>query len=267
MNSMWYFCLTFFLGASVGSFVNVLIDRTILGENWVSGRSHCDKCGKTLAWYDMVPVLSFLTYRGKSRCCKKRLTNRYPIVEILVGLLFVWWLAVGFWFFRLVSAPLSMVQPGFWLITGILLAILALSDLFYGVVLMPVVWIGSVLTLLYRAVLWYYGAHQLFDLQMAVVLGIAFYTFFWLLYKLTKGRGMADGDMYVALYMGLLLGWPRGMVAMILSFVIGASVGVILITTKIRSRKDTLPFVPFMVTGILVALVWGTQIWQWLYPA
>ncbi len=262
---MVYFILTFLLGASVGSFVNVLIDRTILGENWVSGRSHCDNCGKTLSWYDMIPVISFLVYRGKSRCCKKRLTYRYPIVEILVGLLFVWWLVVGFWFFRLVVAPLSLVQPGFWLITGILLAVLALSDLFYGIVLMPIVWIGTAITLIYRLVLWNYGEYQLVDMQNAVLLGVAFYSFFWLLYKLTRGKGMADGDMYVALYMGILLGWPRGMVAMILSFVIGAVTGVFLIATKLRSRKDTLPFVPFMVIATMIALVWGNQLWLWLY--
>jgi leader peptidase (prepilin peptidase) / N-methyltransferase len=263
---MWYFLLTFLLGASIGSFVNVLIDRTILGKNWVSGRSHCDGCNKTLAWYDMVPILSFVLYGGKARCCKTRLSYRYPIVEMLVGILFVWWLAVGFWFFRLVAAPLSVIQPGFWLVTGILLAILALADLFYGVVLMPIVWIASALVLLYRFILWQYGAHQLLDMQNAVFVGIGFYSFFWLLYKLTKGRGMADGDMYVALYIGILLGWPRGMVAMILSFVIGAMVGTFLIATKLRSRKDTLPFVPFMVVATVISLLWGIPLWTWLYP-
>jgi leader peptidase (prepilin peptidase)/N-methyltransferase len=267
MLVMWYFLLTFLFGASVGSFVNVLIDRTMVGENWVSGRSRCDGCSKTLAWYDLIPVLSFLLYRGKARCCKKSLSYRYPIVEMLVGVLFVWWLAVGFWFFHLVSAPLLYIQPAFWLITGILLAILALADLFYGVVLMPIVWIGTVVTIIYRLVLWHYGAHQLADMQIAALVGIAFYSFFWLLYKLTKGRGMADGDMYVALYIGILLGWPRGMVAMILSFVIGAAVGLLLIITGLRSRKDSLPFVPFMVIATAVSLVWGMQIWQWLYPA
>jgi len=159
-----------------------------------------------------------------------------------------------------------MVQPGFWLITGVLFTILALADLFYGVVLMPVVWIGSIFTLIYKVVLWYYGAHQLLDMQNAVLLGVAFYSFFWLLYKLTKGKGMADGDMYVAFYVGILLGWPRGMVAMILSFVIGASMGIFLIIAKLRTRKDSLPFIPFMVIATLIALVWGTGIWQWLYP-
>lgn len=257
---MMYFILTFFLGAAVGSFVNVLIDRTIAGEDWVSGRSHCDFCKKPLNWYDMIPVVSFLAYGGKSRCCRKPLSYQYPIVEIIVGLLFVWWLAVGFWFFRLVNAPLVVIQPAFWLITGILLAILALADLFYGVVIMPIVWVGVALTLIYRLVLWNYGAFQYGDLQSALLLAITFFTFFYLLYKVTKGRGMADGDMYVALYMGLLLGWPKGMVAMMGSFILGALVGVFLIATKIRSRKQTVPFVPFMVTATVIALLWSEQI-------
>lgn len=257
---MIYFVLTFFLGAAVGSFVNVLIDRTIAGENWVSGRSHCDHCKKPLVWYDMVPVLSFFIYRGKSRCCGRPLSFQYPIVEIIVGLLFVWWLAVGFWFFRLVNAPLIVIQPAFWLVTGILLAILALADLFYGVVIMPIVWVGVALTVIYRFVLWRYGAFQFADLQSSIFLAIAFFMFFWGLYKITRGRGMADGDMYVALYMGVLLGWPKGIVAMMGSFILGALVGVFLIVCKIRSRKQTVPFVPFMVSATVIALLWSEQI-------
>lgn len=255
-----YFILTFFMGAAIGSFVNVLIDRTIAGENWVAGRSHCDYCKKTLKWYDMIPILSFLVYGGKSRCCRKPLSYQYPIVEAIVGLLFIWWLAVGFWFFQLVNAPLSVVQPAFWLITGIILAILALADLFYGVVIMPVLWIGVVLSAIYRATLWYYGAFQMADLQSAILVGAGCFIFFFSLYKLTKGRGMADGDMYVALYIGFLLGWPKGLVAMMGSFIIGAVVGVLLIITGIRSRKETVPFVPFMVGASVIALLWSEEI-------
>ncbi len=255
-----YFILTFFMGSAVGSFVNVLIDRTMVGQDWVRGRSHCDHCHKTLAWYDMIPVLSFLVYGGKSRCCHTPLSYRYPIVEILVGLLFVWWLGMGFWFFRLVSAPLSVVQPAFWLVTGVTLSILALADLFYGVVLVGVVWFASIVVVAYRFTLMYYGAHQLEDLVKALGLAAIFYSLFWLLYKITKGRGMADGDMYIAMYMGLLLGWPRGVMALLGSFILGAIVGLILIATRLRSRKDTLPFVPFMVGATVIALVWGEQI-------
>lgn len=257
---MMYFILTFFIGAAVGSFVNVLIDRTIAGRDWVRGRSACDHCHKTLAWYDMVPILSFVMYGAKSRCCRTPLSFQYPIVETIVGLLFAWWMIVGFVFFRLVSAPLTVVQPMFWLFTGVILLILFLSDLFYGVVLMNIVWVGVGTTILYRLVLAYFGAYQSMDMYLSLLTGIGFFAFFWSLWKLTKGRGMADGDMYVALYMGLLLGYPKGFVALMGSFILGAVIGVLLIVTKIRGRKDTVPFVPFMVMAILITLLFGNQI-------
>jgi leader peptidase (prepilin peptidase)/N-methyltransferase len=187
------------------------------------------------------------------------------MVEALVGLLFSWWLLVGFLFFQLATRPLHLVQPGFWLLTGIILAILTLSDLFYGAVLLPVVSLGYAVTIAYRLILVYFGAYHAPDLILALVSSGVFFGLFWLLYRMTKGRGMGDGDMYVAAYMGLILSWPKGMVALLLSFVIGAVVGVILIATHVRTRKDTLPFVPFMVLSTGIALLWGEQIWRLIY--
>jgi len=138
--------------------------------------------------------------------------------------------------------------------------ILALTDWFYGVVLVNIVWVGFVMTFIYRLILWSYGAYQMNDLGTALFLSVIFYGFFWLLWKVTKGRGMADGDMYVAMYMGILIGFPKGLVAMMLSFVIGAMAGVLLIATKIRSRKDTVPFVPFMIVAMVISLLWGNWI-------
>jgi len=177
-----------------------------------------------------------------------------------VGLLFTWWLGVGFVFFQLVKAPLIVIQPLFWLLIGIILTILAMADLFYGVVIMPIVWVGMGLTMIYRLVLLYYGVFQGIDLVNSLILATVFFGFFWSLWKVTKGRGMAEGDMYVAGLMGLLLGWPSGVVAMMGSFVLGAIVGVFLIVTRLRTRKQTVPFVPFMVASILIALLWGEQI-------
>lgn len=259
-----YFILTFFLGSAIGSFINVLIDRSIRGTDWVAGRSHCDYCHKNLSWFDMVPILSYLLYRGKSRCCHKKLSPRYLFVESLLGTLFVWWLSVGFVFFRLAHSPLTVIQPMFWLTTGIILTVMALADLFYGVVLMPSVWLGSTVVLLYRMVLLHYGVYQFDDFINAVFTAIGAFGFFWSLYKITKGQGMAEGDMYVAWYVALLLGYPKGILAIMLSFVSGALVGILLIGLKIRTRKQTLPFVPFMVAGTVITLVFGEQIIRFL---
>ncbi len=149
--------------------------------------------------------------------------------------------------------------------TGLLLIILTLADLLYGVVLLPIVWLGSIVTIFYRLILWYYGAYQGDDLLRAVVMAVIFFSIFWLLWKLTGGKGMADGDMYVAMYLGLVMGWPKGVVALLGSFILGAVVGLVLIITKLRSRKDTLPFVPFMVGSMIINLLWGDQLIHFLY--
>src|SRR3989338_8983791 len=79
----------FILGLAVGSFLNVLIDRIPNDESPLSGRSYCDKCKKTLKWYDMVPVASFLILKGKCRFCRASLSFYYPLVELITGIMFV----------------------------------------------------------------------------------------------------------------------------------------------------------------------------------
>jgi prepilin signal peptidase PulO-like enzyme (type II secretory pathway) len=262
---MAYFFLVFFLGASIGSFVNVLIDRSIAGTDWVSGRSRCDFCHAPLAWYDLIPLLSFLAYRGKSRCCHKSLSWRHPIIEGLFGALFVWWLAIGFLFFRLATAPLTLVQPVFWLTIAILLIIIALTDLFYGVILMTPVWMGIAWVVLYRIILLAFGAYELADFGLMFVSALGSYLFLWLLRVLTKGRGMGDGDPYLIFLTSLLLSWPRMIIGVLSAFVLGAVVGVALLLTGQRTRQQTMPFGPFIVLGAGVALLWGAPLLHWLY--
>lgn len=247
--------IVFVLGTVVGSFVNVLIDRSVAEEDWMGGRSRCDNCRKVLSWYDMIPIVSWVIYRGRSRCCHTPLPYRYPIVEGLTGLLFVWWLLIGFWFFRLTIAPLTIIQPAFWLLSGLILLVLTISDWRYGVVLTSIVYVGVGMLAVYRLILVGLGVYQWVDLGESILMGIGAYGFFWLLNRVTLGRGMAEGDVDVALYLGLLLGWPRGIIGLGLSFVLGAVVGVLLIVLKLKSRKDTVPFVPFMVAAAGMVLL------------
>jgi prepilin signal peptidase PulO-like enzyme (type II secretory pathway) len=250
---------TFAFGLAIGSFVNVLIDRVVKGQDFVRGRSHCDHCRKLLSWYDMIPVASFLIYRGKSRCCHRPLSWQYPIVEALIGLLFVWWLTVGFVFFQLATAPLTLVQPLYWLIIGLCLMIIAVMDYVHGVILLPVVWTGVVATLLYRGTLVSLHAYQVRDFGLMLLSAVCAAGFIWALRALTRGRGMGEGDIYVALLMGLVLGWPRTLVALLLSFVIGALVSLGLVALHVKRLRDTMPFGPFLVAGLIAALLFGQQ--------
>lgn len=240
----------------------MLISRTIEGENWVKGRSRCDHCKKALPWFDNIPLLSFMVLGGRSRCCKRKLSLQYPVVEAMTGLLFVWWLLVGRFFFQLVESPLSVVQPGYWLIVGFILVGVFFADLFYGVIPDLFVWIGLAASFFYRLVLTTYGVMRIEDFVGSMVSAVLAWLFFYLLYIVTKRKGMGYGDVKFAAVLGLVLGWPRVFVGILSSFVLGAIVGVTLILMGKKRFGQTVPFGPFMVLGMVVALVWGLKIWE-----
>jgi len=262
MQNLWY-GLVFMLGGAVGSFLNVLVNRSIEGRDWVRGKSECDHCKKSLRWFDMVPVLSYVVYGGKSRCCGKRLSWQHLIVEVMVGLLFLWWVALSAAFFHLVSEPAASVQPLFWLITGIVLAGIVIADLYYGIIPLSFVVGGTVILLVYRGLLILMQSYRLLDLGWSVVAAAGTAGFYLLLRGITKGKGMGDGDVVLALYLGLLLGWPRILVATFLAFVSGAACGVGLMLAGRKKLGQTIPFGPFMVLGAVLALVWGKDLLRW----
>ena len=109
----------FVLGLAIGSFVNVLIYRTLKNESPWEGRSYCDNCRRQLSWYENIPMVSYLVLGGKCRTCKKKISWTYPVVEMVTGLLFVWWGTLGFAFFQLTRSPLLYLQPLFWLFVGL----------------------------------------------------------------------------------------------------------------------------------------------------
>ena len=256
MNWILYL-LIFIAGSSVGSFLNVLVTRTIMEEGWAKGRSKCDHCKKILHWYEMIPVLSYLVLRGKSSCCKRQLSYQHLVVESMTGLLFVWWVGLSSVFFLLVTEPGQTVQPLFWLITGVVMLSIAISDQFYGVIPLPFIGIGSILVLIYRLVLIKTGTYMLADLGWSVLAAVSLALFYLLLRTVTRGRGMGEGDVWLGLYIGLVVGWSRIIPATMIAFVSGALVGTILILLKLKTRKDTIPFGPFMLLGAVASLIWG----------
>jgi prepilin signal peptidase PulO-like enzyme (type II secretory pathway) len=255
----------FFIGAVVGSFVNVVIERTIAGEDWVKTRSRCDGCKKAIAWYDNIPLISFLLLSGKCRRCKRSISIQHPVVEGLTGLLFVWWYVMGFAFFQLTQEPLTVIQPLFWLAVGVLLLIVVIVDAKYMIIPdYAVVGLG-LLALLYRVYLTYVGVMRLEDLWTAIISGVGAAAFFFFLWAGTKGRGMGFGDVKYALVMGWLVGWPRIMVGVLLAFIAGAVVGVLLLVLGRKKMKQAIPFGPFLVLGTVLALIFGGNLWGWYW--
>ena len=246
---MW---LAGLLGLAVGSFLNVLIDRLPKGQSVVFGRSHCDFCKKNLRWYELIPVLSFVVQRGRCRQCRKKISWQYPVVEFVT--------AVGFMGIALQSQalefPQSLALVGQWLIFSSLLVIFV-ADLKYQIIPDSMIIAGIVGVLLQG---------QAFDARQGPALwlsGLGASAFFLLLYFLTRGRGMGLGDVKLAFFLGLLLGYPGIIVGLYAAFLTGAGAGVILMIGKYKTWKSRVAFGPFLIIGAVITLVWKAQILAW----
>ncbi len=255
--------ILFFIGAIIGSFLNVLIYRTVNELDWVKDRSRCDCCNHIVAWYDNIPLLSYLILRGKCRHCGKPIAFSHLVVEILTGSLFVWWYFVGFLFFKLTQSPLVVLQPLFWLLVGVFFLIILVADLRYYLIPDYAVVPLFVLTCFYRLYLVLSGVMQLQDLLSAVIATVLLSGFFFALWFFTKGKGFGFGDVKFAIPLGLLLGWPKLLVGVFFAFILGGFVGIILLVSKKKYFGQVLPFGPFLIAGAVIALIYGETIWSW----
>ncbi len=253
----------FLIGAALGSFINVFVSRTVKGENWIFGRSYCDHCNKTIRWYHNLPLFSFLVLEGKAACCKKPLSLTHPVVELITGALFVWWYFIGSLFFRLTQAPFQTLQPLFWLLVGFILLAILVADLLYYLIPDSLVLTLVVLVLGYRLLLLSFGIMQPQDF-FGMIISTMVLTFIFLgLHIGTKGKGFGFGDVKFAVPMGLLLGWPRIVVAFFLAFSIGALVGIVLILLGKKKFGQIIPFGPFLVLATVLSLLFGDALYSW----
>ncbi|PIR59747.1 MAG: hypothetical protein COU68_03940, partial [Candidatus Pacebacteria bacterium CG10_big_fil_rev_8_21_14_0_10_45_6] len=253
----------FLLGAAIGSFLNVVIYRSNKEESWVKGRSYCESCGKQIAWYDNIPLLSYFVLQGKCRHCKDALSITHPAVEFLTGILFVWWYFAIFMFFKLTQQPFVVLQPVFWLCVGIILLAIFIIDLRTMIIPNTLTIALFVIVLLYRVGLVTTGIMQVQDFWLAVLSMIGAAAFFFGIWALTRGKGMGFGDVKLAAPLGLLLGWPAVMVWLFAAFIIGGVVGIGLLFTKKAKMKQAVPFGPFLIIGTFIALIWGSEIYGW----
>ncbi|MCJ7804855.1 prepilin peptidase [Patescibacteria group bacterium] len=239
--------LIFIFGLLLGSFLNCLVYRLNEAKNWSQfffGRSYCPKCKKKLAWFDNIPLLSFLFLKGKCRWCHSPISWRYPLVELATGIL-----SVMVYYF---SAN-SVANLIFNLIMIYALIGIFLSDLLYRTIPDQIVYPAIVI-----ALLWLIVNNQ----WQSVLSGLGAALFFLLLVLLTRWQGMGLGDVKLAGLMGLILGFPKIIVALYLAFLTGALVGVILVLTKRKRLKSEISFGPFLAISTFMALFWGEKIWH-----
>lgn len=235
------YAFVFVLGMIVGSFLNVVILRYNTGRSVIKGGSKCFSCGKNLKWHELIPVLSFVIQRGRCRNCKSKISIQYPLVELLTGLIFLATFLV---------TRYSLLVTGYYLIIFSLLIIIAFYDLRHKIIPNEFVYAFDILAFLTLFQL------STFNLQLSTFLaGMGFFGFFAAIWLLSRGRGMGFGDAKLALGIGWLLGWPKGFYALLVSFWLGALVGIFLIFfyKKSYNIKSSIPFGPFLTLGALLA--------------
>lgn len=255
-DSLINYVLFFLLGLSFGSFINAWIWRLNTGKSVATGRSMCTKCKHQLAWYDNIPVVSFVILKAKCRYCKKSISWQYPAVELSTAILF----AGLYWHFQPVTNG-SWLELVLWCIASVFLVAAFVYDLKWMLLpdrfTLPVIGIGLVL-LLAKGI--QNGTSSIVPQLIAAVIFAGIYFAMW---YFSKGKILGDGDIRLAGAMGLLLLVPQLVVAVFVAYVVGAALGVYLIVKKGRGRTSAVPMGPFLIFGLYFGLFWGTQIANW----
>ncbi|TSC66683.1 MAG: Uncharacterized protein CEO21_122 [Microgenomates group bacterium Gr01-1014_80] len=281
------------VGTILGSLAKALADRSLNSRSFL-GRSYCPKCQQLLRWYDLCPVFSYLTLKGKCRYCQDRIGIEYLLVEAVTGLL----IAFLFWKTLVTLSPAGAWQSQaifnliFYTFFITVLIILTITDLKKTLIpdriIIPAIFISLVslvIFTIYRVgyLYWYLNQsvigklllppHNDYFLRHAtmaveplvygILTGLGIGGFFLALIIITKGKGMGGGDVKLGAFMGLVLGFPAGILAVVLGFLTGAAVALGLIAFRKKHFGENIPFGPFLVIGSLISLFWGNQIMDW----
>ncbi|MGL5206574.1 MAG: prepilin peptidase, partial [Acidaminococcaceae bacterium] len=229
----------FVIGLVVGSFLNVCIYRLPEGKSIISPPSSCGNCGHRLYGLDMIPVLSYFLLGGKCRYCSTPYSPRYAFVELLTGFLFV---LCGFYY--LPGIELALV-----FLFAACLVVLTFVDFEHQIILDEVL----IVMLAGGAAYVYFSHGDYWDALygMGVAGGLML-----LIFILSRG-GMGAGDVKLSFVLGLWLGLKAAIVCLMLAFVLGGFIGVFLLATGIKQRKDPIPFGPFLCLGAVISLLYS----------
>jgi leader peptidase (prepilin peptidase)/N-methyltransferase len=236
--------IVFLGGLAAGSFATAVAHRVPRGISVAGPRSQCPACGAQIAAYDNLPLFSWLLLRGRARCCGVRISPRYPLTELVTGLLFVATVLV----YRDVPA-----EAAIGLVFVTLLAIITLTDLEQRIIPNKVLIVGALLCVAIAAPTDPSGLSE-----RAIAAAAAGGVFF--LVVLAYPAGMGLGDVKLAATMGLFLGRAVGP-AILIALLAGSLVGIaLLVRHGSKARKMAVPFGPFLALGGVVALLCGDQL-------
>ncbi|QEK12130.1 prepilin peptidase [Crassaminicella thermophila] len=234
------------LGLLIGSFLNVCIFRIPRGESIVYPSSHCLKCNTPLKSIDLVPVFSYLIYRGKCRYCGAKLSIQYPTIELMNAIIYML-------LYYKFGCTFDFLQ---YTILASLLIVISLIDFYHQIIPDGLIMFGLIVTFLLKIPLLVKDFTLIYNYLIGLLLGGGF---FLLLAIITNGA-MGGGDIKLMGLLGLWLGWKWILLIMFLSFFLGSIISILLMISKKKGRKDMIPFAPFIGLAVLMTVCYGNDI-------
>ncbi len=251
------------VGIAIGSFLNVGIDRLPLNKSVIFSPSHCDSCQRRIALVDLIPLLNYLWLRGRCRYCHARIPLRVPLVELLSGALFFF----AFWRFGLTS------QSGITAFWCCVFLVIIFIDWEHKLILNKVTYPMAVVALVILTIDSFMPDVMILgnlaflpqdkpSILSGVIGGAVGFSFFLIIF-LINPRGMGMGDVKLAGLIGLVMGWPLVIVALLIGIFIGGLAAILLLSLRLKGRKDMIPYGTFLAIGPIIALFWGVDIFRW----
>lgn len=238
------------LGASVGSFLNVVADRIPLGKSVVSPPSHCFKCGSELKPADLIPIFSYIVLKGRCRYCGASIPPRSLVIELVTGLLYAFaFIKLGFgWrFFTII-------------LYGSIFIVLAVIDMEESMIPYIIVFPAIGLALLISLINPLMGEDTgIQNFLMGLALSFGFFVLVWGVPRLLKRSVINFGDVTMASLVGASAGFPLVLIALYLAILAGGLVAIVLIVLKLRRYNQPMSFGLFLALGAIVTLIWGEE--------
>ena len=239
------YIIIFVMGLILGSFYLVLATRLPKKEDILTSRSRCDNCHKTLKWYHLIPIFSYVFLRGKCAYCHKRISILNPLVELITGSLFIlmyFKYGISYEFFA-------------GIIISSLLIIIYISDFKYYIILDSPLIVSGILILILK--LCYFGP---LSALKALISGIILFSVMFLIGKLGdkvfKRESLGGGDIKLTFIIGLCLGLRLGLVALMLSAFLALPIS---LASFMKTKNNELPFGPFLIGSLFLIFIFMTK--------
>ena len=259
--------ITAIIGLLIGSFLNVCIYRMPIKESIITPRSHCPKCNHMIPWYDNIPVISFIALLGKCRFCKKRISLRYVIVEILTPIVFV--LLVKQLGFNVITLIYVILSCGLIIATFIDVERQIIPDeITYGGMILGLV-LSVIFPHLHETTSRFYSLRTSFS--GLLLGGLLIYAIAWIgtiafkkkLKEIGEETAMGGGDVKYLAMIGAFLGWKGVIIIFFLAPLFGLVIGVI---EKLRRKADIIPYGPYLSLAAIIVILWGDDIIRMFLP-